>query len=150
MGRGGGFGTYLVPLFDPKCRTRLEFSKKIEEPGRQGYVYKFTSPPEGCFPTSFTGSIRAYATHEGLVLLELPGGELTQVAERSVNFPQAYPIGQRSEVVTWNFVKIDNETHLLPVAFEKVMYMRQGGVLRVTAAYINHRHFEANSNVTFQ
>ena len=150
MGWGGGFGSYLIPVFDPGCGTTLEFLQKIGQPGNQGLAYRFITPPEGCFATSFAGYQRAYPTHEGIVVLQIPGGNLIQVRERSFQFPEAYGIMQREETVTWGFVKIENETHLLPVAFEKLMFVRSGSINRVSAKYVNHRHFEANTSVTFQ
>ena len=56
----------------------------------------------------------------------------------------------KEEKVTWDFVQIGVEKHILPVSYEKTMYFRRGGSGRVTAKYANHRHFEADSSVTFQ
>jgi len=150
IGYGGGFGTYLVPIFDPECPSGLAFSRKIGKPGNEGLALSFRSPPEGCFYTSFSGSDRAYPVHEGLVLIESPGGNMIHVAERSVQFPAAYGITSREEKVTWDFVKIGDATHLLPVSYEKIIYNRGGSAGRVTVKYTNHRHFEADTSITFQ
>jgi hypothetical protein len=149
MGWGGGFGTYLIPLFDPNCGTKFEFVKIVDQSGGQSWVYRYSSPAEGCFTSSYTGYQRAYPTHEGLVVLKYPAGNLVQVKDRSLDFPKAYPIIQRDEMVTWGFVKIGNENHLLPVAFEKLMLTQSGLLNRLTAKYVNHRHFEANTDLTF-
>ena len=112
-------------------------------------VYKYHAPPEGCFSASNCDYQRVYPAHEGLVVLEIPGGNLIQVSDRLVDLPKAYGVERSEETVTWNFVRIENETHLLPVAFEEVIYVRSGPTRRVSAEYVNHRHFEANSSITF-
>lgn len=145
----GGFGAYLVPLFDPNCGATFEFSQRSGQPGNERMIYKYQTPPEGCFHVSDFGYQFVYAAHEGTVVLEVPGGNLIQVSDRLVDLPKAYPIERSEETVTWNFVKIQNETHLLPVAFEEIIYVRSGPTRRVSAKYINHRRFEANSSVTF-
>jgi hypothetical protein len=149
VGWGGGFGTYLKPIFDAECRTTLEFSKSIGRPGNQALIYNFSTPPEGCFPTSFSGYERAYPAHEGFVVIEIPGGRMIHVTGRSVRFPGAYPIVKIEEKVNWNVVKIGDQARLLPIAYEKSMYMSSGWTYRVSATYTNHRHFEANSDITF-
>jgi hypothetical protein len=118
FGWGGGFGTYLLPLFDPNCGATLEFSQRSGQPGNERMIYKYHAAPEGCFHVTDFGYQRVYPAHEGLVVLEIPGGNLIQVLDRLVDLPKAYPIERSEETVTWNFVRIENETHLLPVAFE--------------------------------
>ena len=111
IGFGGGFGPFLKPLFDPECRTWLDFVKKIGKNGNKALVYNFSSPPEGCFGAVFAA--------------------VDRVTARSVKFPAADAIGQIEKKVTWDFIQI-------------------GGSGRVTAKYVSHRHFEADSSVTFQ
>ena len=156
IGYDGGFGTYLKPLFDPACRTQLDVAQKTGQPGSQAMVFDFSSPPEGCFYSSWGGNTehwgvyRAYPAHEGQVTIEVPGGNMIYVSDRSVGFPPTYNIEHVEEKVTWDFVNIGDERHLLPVSFEKIMYTRRCGLGRVTARYINHRRFEVDTRVTFQ
>jgi hypothetical protein len=52
---------------------------------------------------------------------------MIHVSGRSVQFPLGYSIGQIEKKVIWDFVNIGDEKHILPVSYEKVMYMRRGG-----------------------
>jgi hypothetical protein len=150
IGWSGGFGAFLRPLFDPKCGTTLTFSKLVGDPGKEGYVYDFSTPPEGCFPPTFAAGERTYAAHEGSVLIDSPSGNLLSVIGRARDFPKGYAIAGIRETVTWDVVKLGGEAHLLPVSYEKEMSIWNGGVRRVTAVYRNHRHFEANTSIVFQ
>lgn len=150
MGSSGGFGTYLRPLFDPDCPATFTYSNRINRPGGPELIYGFSTPAEGCFETSFSGSERAYPKHEGLVTIQASGGDMVHVAGESVAFPSAYPITLIQEEVSWGFVQVGEARLLLPISYEKVMWMSSGLINRVTATYVNHRHFEASSKITFQ
>jgi len=131
----GGFGTYLRQIFDPKCGTTLAFSKRFGDgkPGNQGLIYRFSTPPEGCFPPSFANFAHAYPAHEGTVLVQIPGGNMISLDARSVRFPKAYPISEIEETVIWDLVKVGDEAHLLPVSYDKVMLLGLGAAQRVSA-----------------
>jgi hypothetical protein len=150
MGSSGGFGTYLRPLFDPECATTFTYSSTINQPGGEDLIYVFRTPPEGCFETSFSGSERAYPTHAGLVTIQASGGDMMHVESESVALPGAYPITLIKEEVSWGFVNIGETRLLLPISYEKVMWMSSGLINRVSATYVNHRHFEASSKITFE
>ena len=151
IGWSGGFGAYLRPVFDPKCGTTITFSKTIGEPGKQSLVYNFSTPAEGgCFPPSLAGFERFYAGREGSVLIDIPSGIMISVVGRSRGFPKAFEIEGIQETVIWGVVKIEGQAHLLPVSYEKVMSIWNGGTQRVFATYTNHRQFEASSTITFQ
>lgn len=149
IGWGGGFGAYLRPLFDTECPSTLRFSKVIGKPGNQGLVFDFKMPPEGCYPTSYSGSQRAYAAHEGTVITEIPVGNMIYIGERSVGFPAAYPIKSIEEKLMWNFVEIGGKKHLLPVSYEKTIENHFGGLGTVKVRYTKHRHFESETGITY-
>jgi hypothetical protein len=147
----GGYSTYFKPLFDPKCGTTFTFSKTLGKPGKQSWVYNFSTPPEGlCFSPSFSDFERAYAAHEGSVLIDISTGSMLSVVARSLGFPKAFPIMETEETVIWDVVKTGDETHLLPVSYDRVKLTGNGGAWRVSVQYTNHRHFEANTSITFQ
>ena len=151
IGWTGGFGSYIRPVFDPKCGTTLTFSKTIGKPGKQTYVYNFSAPVEGaCYPLSFSGYERAYSAHEGSVAIDPVSGDMLSVVVRSHGFPKTYRISEIKESVAWGVVNIEGESHLLPVSYEKSLELGSGGANRVSATYTKHRHFEANTSITYQ
>lgn len=150
IGWSGGFGSYIKPVFDPECGTTLTYSKTMGKPGKQSLVYSFITPLErGCYPLTFSGFERAYSAHEGSVVIDAATGDVLSVLVRSRGFPKAYPISEIEESAAWGFVRIEGETHLLPVSYEKKLTKGSGGTGRVQATYSKHRHFEANTNLTF-
>lgn len=146
-----GYAIYFKPLFDPACGTAFTFSKTLGKPGAQAWVYNFSASPESlCFGPTFSDFERAYATHDGAVLIDIQSGDMISVAARSSGYPKAFPIMENQETLVWNVVRIEGESHLLPVSYERVRQNGYGGAQRVTAVYSNHRHFEASSSVTYK
>jgi len=151
IGWTGGFGSYIKPVFDPSCGTTLTYSKTIGKSGKQFMVYNFDTPAEErCFPLSFSGITRAYSAHRGTVRIDVASGEMVSVSTRSRSFPEAYRIAEIEETATWDVIEIKGEKNLLPVSYEKLLSLRNGAINRVSATYTNHRHFEANTKITFQ
>ena len=76
-------------------------------------------------------------------------GNVIQLDEEASGFPAGFDFAQRNEEVSWDFVKIGDASHLLPVAANFVVLYSSGKRWRVEVQYKNHRHFEAATNVTF-
>lgn len=146
----GGFGTEIRPLFDPLCPNTVAYEGQREVRGRQVLVYRFSSPPDGCFGP-FTAAYQRYnPARAGHVFIEDPGGSLIQFDEEASGFPAEFDFVQRKEEVSWDWVKIGDALHLLPVRADFVVLYATGDWWRVEVEYTNHRHFEAASRIAFQ
>ena len=145
-----GFGTEISPLFDPRCPTSLEFQGRPKAPGRALLEYRFRSPVDGCFPLFFFGYQRYNPARTGRVFVEDPGGSVIQLDEAAGGFPAGIEFAEREEHIFWEYVKIGDASHLLPVRAGFLVRYHDGTRYRIEVEYRNHRHFEASSNVTFQ
>jgi hypothetical protein len=145
----GGFGTEIKPIFNPQCPTSIEYVGRAERRGKQLLEYKFSSPADGCFG-AFTVEYQRYTpARTGRVFIEDPGGNVIQLEEEAVGFPAAFDFAHRTEEVSWDYVKIGDASHLLPVAANFVVLYANGSRFRVDIEFRNHRHFESSTNVTF-
>ena len=144
-----GFGAALKPLFDPQCPTTLEFAAREELGGKPASIYRFRSPENGCFGNLYGGS--AYnGARTGRILIDDSTGEVLQFEEEAKGLPKGFAFVQRNEVMNWGSVKIGDASHWLPVAADFIWHMSDGEIRRTTVEYKNHRHFEADTNITFQ
>jgi hypothetical protein len=144
------FGTELQPLFGPKCGTTIEFEGPTQERGKQLLAYRFQAPPNGCF-----GTLTQYRKHyspvwSGRFLIEDPGGSLVQFEDEAHEFPKGWEADPITQTITWDYVKIGNDSYLLPVGFEVFGGITNGDLWHVVVEFKNHRHFEASSNLTFK
>lgn len=74
---------------------------------------------------------------------------MIQLDEDAGGFPAEFEFAQRREEVLWDYVKIGDASHLLPVGANFVVLYSSGNRWRVEVEYKNHRHFEASTNITF-
>jgi len=145
-----GFGAALKPLFDPQCPTTLELQNSEEVRGKSAQAYRFRSPANGCFGNLY-GNLGGYnAARTGRVLIDAVAGEVLQFEEEATGFPKGFGFVQRNQVMTWDTVKIGDDSHWLPVAADFIWRGDGKDLYRTSVEYKNHRHFEAASNVTFK
>jgi hypothetical protein len=144
-----GFGTEITPLFDPRCPTKLEYQGRSKSSGRQLLDYRFSTPIDGCFPYFFFDYQRFNPARTGHVFIDDPAGNIIQLDEEATGFPKEIQFAERQEHISWDYVRIGEDSHLLPVRANFLVRYYDGTHYRIEIEYKNHRHFEASSNVTF-
>ena len=141
-----GFETEISPLFDPQCPTTIEYQGRSKAGGRQLLEYRFSSPVDGCFPFLYFAYQRYNPARTGHVFIEDPGGSVIQVDDEAGGFPADFEFAGREEHMFWDYVKIGESSHLLPVRANFLVGYSDGTRYRVEVEYKNHRHFEASTN----
>ncbi len=145
----GGFGTEIKPLFDLQCPTVMEADGPAEVRGKQLFKYRFSSPPDGCFRPFYFEYQRYNPARSGHIFIDVTGGNVIRLEEQAGGFPVEFEFAERNEEISWDYVKIGNASHLLPVAANFLVQYSSGDRWRVEVEYKNHRHFESSTNVTF-
>ena len=144
-----GFETEINPLFDPQCPTTIEYQGPSAAGGRRVLEYRFRSPVDGCFPFLYFAYERYNPARSGRFFVEDAGGSVLQVDDEAGGFPPDFEFAGREEHMFWDYVKIGENSHLLPVRANFLVTYSSGTRYRVEVEYKNHRHFEASTNVTF-
>jgi hypothetical protein len=146
----GGFGTEIRPLFDPQCPTTIRYEGRPEARGQQLLQFEFSSPPDGCFVPFYFEYQRYNPARTGHAFIDEPGGYVIRLDEEASGFPADFEFAQREEQVSWDYVKIGDASHLLPISANFVVLYSSGVKWRVEVEYKNHRHFEASTDLRFQ
>jgi hypothetical protein len=144
-----GFGTEITPLFDPKCPTTIEYVGRSRAGGRSALEYRFSAPVDSCFPFFFFDYQKFDPARTGDFKIDVSDGQILQLDEQASGFPPEIQFAEREEHITWDYVKIGAESHLLPVRASFLVRYYDGTQYRIDVEYRNHRHFEASTNVTF-
>lgn len=144
-----GFGTEIVPLFDAKCPTTIAYQGRSKLDGRPVLDYSFSTPVNSCFPFFFFDYQRFNPPRSGHFAIDEADGNILQLDETASGFPAEIQFAERQEHITWGYVKIGAETHVLPVRASFLVSYYDGTHYRIEVEYRNHRHFEASTNVTF-
>ena len=145
-----GFGTEISPLFDPKCPTTIQYQGRSTANGRQLLEYQFQSPVDGCFPFLYFTYERYNPARSGRVFIDDTGGNVIHVDDEASELPADFEFARREEHMSWDYVKIGETSHLLPVRADFLVVYSDGTRYRVEAEYKNHRHFEASTKITFK
>lgn len=145
----GGFGSEISPLFDPNCPTTLEYQGRSKVGGRQLLEYRFSTNVDGCFPFFYYHYQRYNPARTGHVFIDDPAGNVIQLDEDSRGFPREFEFAERDEHIYWDYVKIGEESHLLPVRASCLAVYYSGSRYRIEVEFKNHRHFQASTNITF-
>jgi hypothetical protein len=151
---GLGFGGELKPLFDRDCANAFTFEGRQELRGKPVLAYAFSAPQDGCFDAGTTNYQQYSAARSGRILVEDPEGNVIQMEHETHGTPSEFT-GEQTVTLSWDYVKIGDATHLLPVAADYIDRFSKGGFANgaqwhIAVQYKNHRHFEASTNVTFQ
>lgn len=146
---GGSFSGRLRPVFDPRCPVTFRFERRLTARGVQLIEFDFESPADSCF-AAWGGAERYYAPRTGKILVEEATGDLIQLDDATIGFPTSSAWVRVEHETIWDRVKIGDAPHLLPVSASQVVYFSRGHLEAIKIQYANHRHFEANSNITFQ
>jgi len=142
------FGSQLRFLFDPTCPTTFEPGGRVNEGDRSLPAGSYSSPPDGC-EFYWQDYQQFYPGKTGRILLDEGEENVIRLETNSEVFPEAFPISAIEKRVSWDFVKIGDAVHVLPVAAEITVVLSNGEMRLAKHEYRNHRHFEAASKVTF-
>ncbi len=150
------FGDELRGLFDPQCKTQIEFEGPEQWYGQPALAYRFRSPANACFGNIGTRAsfFRRYVVvynpaRSGEFLVD---GRSNLVRSRfeATGFPKEFKNDTWTEETSWNYVLIGQQTYLLPVAFDIEVGSSKGSLWKAHVEYRNHRHFEASTKVEFK
>jgi hypothetical protein len=144
-----GFGSQMSYLFDPTCPTTFEPGGSVEESGKPLSVVRYSSPPNGC-EFYWENYEQFYPPKAGQILLDASEANVIRLETKSDQFPRAFPIAAVEKQVSWDFVKIGDATHLLPISAEILVTLSTGERKLARHEYKNHRHFEAASRIIYR
>jgi hypothetical protein len=117
--------------------------------GRQLLEYQFSTPVDGCFSFFYFHYQRYNPARVGHVFIDEPSGSLFQLDEDTRGFPAEFEFAEREERISWDYVKIGEDSHLLPVRAHCLAVYYSGTQFRIEVEYKNHRHFQSSTNVKF-
>jgi hypothetical protein len=144
------FGVELKQVFGIACPNTFEFDGRQEVRGQQLLVYRFSSPPDGCFGWSVWDGKRYIPARKGRILIEEPTGNLLQYEEEATEYPSGFGIVSVKETIQSGYVRFGESTFLVPIGYEYFITFPSGDQWHVIAEFSNHRQFQSSVNLTFQ
>jgi hypothetical protein len=143
-----GFGGDLRPAFACSTTT-FEPEGPQSTGGKTVWLYRYSSPPDGCFGYFDSLYQRFFPARTGRVMVDASTGELLRLEQKVTGFPSEFPFVEFDKEIAWDNVTIGDTSYLLPVATNFLVQV-QGTEWTVKAEYKNHRHFEASSRINYR
>jgi hypothetical protein len=151
---GNPFGYGIPSLFGAGCPTTFEFEKGENASGKEVLVYRYQSPPNGCFGNLNIRSWFSNKTYNparfGRIWIDLPAGNVVQFIEEIREYPKDFGADPWTQIITLDYVKIGEVSHLAPVSAEIYGGFQRGDLWHVLVEYKNHRRFEASTSIRFE
>ena len=148
--RAGQQNGALAHIFDASCDVTLEFSRRAVEAGTPVLLYRFTSPPDSCFGYTWGDDDDRYpSAHTGEVSIAETDNLVRRLEIVTTGMPKGYASQSGETRATWDYVKIGEERHLLPIEVQ-VLEVRISGAHLSVLTYKNHRHFEAFTSISYK
>jgi hypothetical protein len=144
------FGTELKEVFGIECPNTFDFDGREEIAGRQLLVYRFSSPPDGCFGYAVFNGKRYIPARKGRILIDEQTGNLLQYEEEANQFPPGFVVVSAKEVTRWDYLNSGDTTYLVPLSYELFLDFASGDKWHISAEFKNHRHFQSSVNLTFR
>jgi hypothetical protein len=153
VGWSVAFGEEIKPLFDRKCPTVVTFEQKSKLRGMAVLVYHFDSPVNGCFGTHVNSGLftkRFNPPRTGRFAVEESSGALVQFGTTATGYPKGFGADTFEQSIEWDYVTTGDGLRLLPIRMEMIIGLSTKELWRVVVEYRNHRHFGADTSVSFE
>jgi hypothetical protein len=89
-------------------------------------VYRFSSPPDGCFGYAVFNGKRYISARKGRILINEQTGNLLQYEEEANQFPTGFPVVSAKEITHWDYLKSGDATYLVPKSYELFLDFASG------------------------
>jgi len=146
----GEFGSMLQEVFEAKTEATFQWQRWATLRGHRAHVYSYRVPqPNSKWHLSYERSQEVIVGYTGLIYVDRDTGMILKMTLQAENVPPSFPISQASSAVDYDYMKIGDQTHLLPLKAE--VRMRSAKMLtRNLVEFHLYRKFGADTSITFE
>ena len=115
----GEFGSMLQEVFEAKTEATFQWQRWATLRGHRAHVYSYRVPqPNSQWHLSYERSHEVIVGYTGLIYVDRDTGMILKMTLEAENVPPSFPISQASSAVDYDYMKIGEQTHLLPLKAE--------------------------------
>jgi hypothetical protein len=144
----GEFGSMLQQIFDTESAGTFQWSRWATLRGRRAHVYTYHIPqPNSQWRINYERTQEIIVGYSGLIYVDRDTEMILKVTLEG-EIPSTFPIQQASTALDYDYTKISDQTHLLPLKAE--IKMRHDSLLtRNIVEFHLYRKFGADASITF-
>jgi hypothetical protein len=146
----GEFGSMMQQLFEPATRARFTWMRWATLRGRRAHVYGYrVEQSNSKWRLNFERTEEVIVGYTGLIYVDRESEMILKLTIEAVEIPTSFPISQATTALDYDFTKIGDVTHLLPLRAE--VRMRNGKLLtRNLVEFHLYRMFGADTSIKFE
>jgi hypothetical protein len=145
----GEFGSMMQQIFEKESGATFQWLRWATLRGKRAHVYSYRVPqPNSQWHLNYERKQEVIVGYSGLIYVDRDTGMILKVTLEAENVPPSFPISQASTALDYDYVKIGDQTHLLPLKAE--IRMRTAKLLtRNLVEFHLYRKFGADTSITF-
>ncbi len=146
----GEFGSMMKEIFDPKTETEFRWLRWGTLRGRRNHVYSYgVSQSRSHWRIDYQRSMEIVPAYRGLIYVDADLLTVTRITLEAVDIPPSFPIQLARTTLDYDFIKIGDAEHVLPLRAE--VRMREGRTLvKNEVEFRMYRKFGAEATIKFE
>jgi hypothetical protein len=146
----GEFGSMMQQVFDKDSQADFQWLRWATLRGKRAHVYTYRiAQANSHWQINYERRQEIVVGYSGLIYVDRDTGMILKVTLEAENIPPSFPIGQATTALDYDYVKIGDETHLLPLKAD--VRMRNAKLLTKNLVEFHlYRKFGADTSITFE
>ena len=145
----GEFGSMMKQIFEPETETAFRWDRWVTLRGRRNHVFSYqVSQPRSHWSIEYDRKERIVPGYRGYIYVDADLLTVTRITLEAIDIPPSFPIQQAKTMLDYDFIKIGETEHVLPLRAE--IRMREGKDLRKNEVEFRlYRKFGADATIKF-
>lgn len=146
----GEFGTLMREIFELTSETTFRWQRWATLRGHRSHVYSYrVAQPLSKWRIEYQRSMSIVPGYQGLIYIDAGTLAVMRITLEAVDIPPSFPVQQARTVLDYDFVKIGESEHVLPLRAE--VRMREGrNLVKNEVEFRMYRKFGAEAIIKFE
>ncbi|MBL8216673.1 MAG: hypothetical protein JNK87_38495 [Bryobacterales bacterium] len=145
----GEFGSMMREIFEPESETTFKWERWATLRGRRTHVYTYrVTTPKSKYRVTYERSQSIISGYRGLIYVDADYQTVSRILMELDDIPVSFPVQQVKLVLDYDFVKIGESEHVLPLRAE--IRSREGkNLVKNEVEFRLYRKFGADAVIKF-
>lgn len=146
----GEFGSMMREIFEPATETRFRWERWATLRGRRTHVYTYrVSQPRSKWRIDYQRTMSIVPGYQGLMYIDADAHVVSRITLEAFDIPPSFPVQQARTMLDYDYVKIGDGEHVLPLRAE--VRMREGRhLIKNEVEFRMYRKFGADATIRFE
>jgi len=145
----GEFGSMMKEIFEPETEATFRWDRWVTLRGRRNHVFAYqVLQSKSKWSIDYNRTERIVPGYRGYIYVDADLMTVSRITLEAIDIPPAFPVQQAKTTLDYDFIKIGETEHVLPLRAE--IRMREGKDLRKNEVEFRlYRKFGADATIKF-